>query len=1115
VAGQDFVIYSGSTGGSDTTNPSAGYTLPANGGVAGKCNTMNFTVTVPASLTAGSSYNIIAAARQDYVSCSTSNQDKSAFVGFSTTPPTPDFSLVKHADGNSGVANGLVLFTIDYSFQNSNNFVINDVIPANCTLLQQSTGGTNTGTTAGSTLTWNIGNSVGLKTGTVWFLCRIASSVTAGTTINNTATGSTTESGTKSSNPVTTTIGAGFSLIKSQNSGTASVGDQVTYVLNWGVSGESLQWYDHYDNWASGNPIGFDGTAYNPTGGTWTSTSDPTGGKYITANGGGGYPLALRSSSIGYCSDYMVEGDLQVDVSQTGAQGQDAHMVIWQDGNTTSTGHSYMIGISADPGPAKFFIQKNNAATVQFGGSNLPGTGGFDNSPNILQGAWYTVKALVTLSGANIHIQAKVWARGSVEPAAWNLDWIDTTSMSCSSASNYVGWQADNGIDEYDNLKVYGPNPATNTRLYDTVPAGLSYVSCTNGCVAPGGAHGNMVWWDFPGVIYNQTGSYTWIATINDCATKVNQASMDSDEVGPPTSSNSVSLAISGSSCGTPTATPTASPTATPTSTRTATPSATPSVTPSDTRTATPTATPTATQTVTMTATPTSTVTLTATPTATQTVTLTPSPTRTPTLTATQTNTPGPSPTNSDTLTATPTMTATFTMTVTYTATPTATPSDTRTSTPTATPSITVTVPYTSTNTPTASPTFTATPSYTSSDTVTASPTATPTFTQSVTFTDTGTATATLTATPTSTQSVTFTDSYTQTATLTASPTQTVTATRTMTMTFTNSPTITETPVPSPHHMRIAAYNAAGELVRLIFEGSAQYIPSDFGLSRDVIPGGPQNGGVTITVQGFLFDPTLGQLSSVTWLADNNDGQAVSGGIYTIKMETTDQFGQTSTLQKSIQIVSVTPLNEIAIFNSAGELVARPTLPVDPSGKAYTNIQLVGGDSYVPEYDPVTGLPVNGNYMQFQLTDEAGVTLTAQWDGKNAQGIPVNSGSYTAELLYSASGAVANTVVASKGFVVIRSSTPGDLGSVMAGPNPSMRGEDLQIRYNPSPGYRAIARLFNLAGELVKQAEDPNATGSMTIGTTGTAPGVYILKVENTNGAAVVNRAVRKIAIVR
>ncbi len=96
--------------------------------------------------------------------------------------------------------------------------------------------------------------------------------------------------------------------------------------------------------------------------------------------------------------------------------------------------------------------------------------------------------------------------------------------------------------------------------------------------------------------------------------------------------------------------------------------------------------------------------------------------------------------------------------------------------------------------------------------------------------------------------------------------------------------------------------------MKLIFDGGAQFQPGDLALSADTIAGGA--GGVNIQFPGYLYDPSVGSmLGGVLWMADNNGGQVVAGGVYYIKAEITDNFGQITTLQRSIQVISVVPEN--------------------------------------------------------------------------------------------------------------------------------------------------------------------------------------------------------------
>jgi hypothetical protein len=168
-------------------------------------------------------------------------------------------------------------------------------------------------------------------------------------------------------------------------------------------------------------------------------------------------------------------------------------------------------------------------------------------------------------------------------------------------------------------------------------------------------------------------------------------------------------------------------------------------------------------------------------------------------------------------------------------------------------------------------------------------------------------------------------------------------------------------------------------------------------------------------------------------------------------------------------------------------------------------------DSYAPEYDASGAARTS---LRFELRDETGAVSYLDWDGRNAMGIPVASGSYIAELVYNAPGGAGSTVIETKGFVVLRTAEPGALDGLIAGPNPLPAKQALRIRVPLSPGYHAVARLYNLAGELVAQGEDADADGVLSMDPAGAAPGVYLLKVANMRGGAVASQRLLKIGIV-
>ncbi len=875
----------------------------------------------------------------------------------------------------------------------------------------------------------------------------------------------------------------------------------------------------------------------------WEIKSLPSGEKYIQYKNNQSTYRILRYTCAAaavngedICGNVMIESDVRIDGS---AANGDTGLVIRNNGIGTSAtggddgGRGYMIILSVDSqgGGNVQNLQLQRNVDPFNAGTAWPAGGGYTapvaSAPK--QGIWYTIKALEQPAGT---FRLKYWERGTPEPA-WQVTFDDSAYMaannlSCGSNGDGRVWKpgiaGQNDLMSYDNFRVYASASLTNAKLWDTIPAGIDYVRSSpvaNGSTPSGsGVSEGMLRWDFTtgnfgavagNTLFEGSGSFTWtgLADCLESPTALNTAWIGADPPASNQDSNQTTLTINGCNTtptNTPSRTPTPTNTATPTSTltRTPTPTSTSTPTPTATRTATPTstetstrtATPTATSTATETATRTSTATLTATPT--YTATPSPTPSRTQTPTATDTITLGPTPTNTptrtitDTRTATPTSTSTSTLTSTFTETATRTATPTYSSTSTATPTVTLTSQYTATNTPT----FTATP------------TATPT------FTETATRTNTRTNTPSPTPSDTFSPTFTRTVTPTFTETSTITPTRTSSVTRTISPTITvsptasPSPVPIPHRVTIGAYNSAGELVKLIFDGGAQFQPGDLALSADTIAGGA--GGVNIQFPGYLYDPSVGSmLGGVLWMADNNGGQVVAGGVYYIKAEITDNFGQITTLQRSIQVISVVPENSLNIYNSAGELVARVPLPASGTGR-FSSMSLPE-DRYAVKFDESNGAPANG-YFEIKLKDEMGADYTTGWYGLNAQGVPVASGSYTAELIYNA-GVGGSRVVETKGFVVLRAGDIATLAGAHAYPNPVTRGGDLYVWY-PVGSYPATARLYNLAGELIAQSTDVNATGKLTFGGGSLAPGVYIIKVEKVSGAAVVARTTIKAAVV-
>jgi hypothetical protein len=594
--------------------------------------TQVFNVTIPAGTPPGT-INLIVSAGDYWLQCNNGIVQQTSTVLNIPLPP-PTFTVTKSSESANAAPDGLVLFNINYYFVNSTNCQITDQLPANTGFAAASPGYVYNGGT--NTVNWNFGAISNPTNGTAWVLLSVNAGTANGTQIVNTASGSTNESGTQLSTPVTVTINTpNLTISKSESAASLTGGSVVTYGLYWSVDGKNLQLYDSYDNITTGSNTsgtsvawGYDLTNYTvaPFGdsGNWIVQQDPDGSHYISAStavncggGAGHYPELIRNApGWNICSDVIVQGDLKIPTTTSCGAGADAHMVIACNPSQSIT---FKAGISIDNNPGNLFVQVNNLYPFP------PGAGtGVGPSPfSISTGVWYTLRSEIqsTGSGTTNFIET-LWPRGNPAQAV-TFNYVDSMAPQpfCSGGWR-AGWQADEtaGTDYYTNLIVIGPGPVANGAITDAIPAGISYLGSS---VPPTQTSPTLAWtapYSFPATMYSEDTPISWWGSVACPGPIVNSFTMNTDSI-PVTTSNSVTLAVSGGCI-----------TSTPTDTATNTPTAT--IT--NTGTLPPTSTPTSTPTVTSTYTPTLTPTFTFTPT----ITYTPTMTFTPTVTATPTNTP-------------------------------------------------------------------------------------------------------------------------------------------------------------------------------------------------------------------------------------------------------------------------------------------------------------------------------------------------------------------------------------------------------------------------------------------------------------------------------------------
>jgi hypothetical protein len=108
-----------------------------------------------------------------------------------------------------------------------------------------------------------------------------------------------------------------------------------------------------------------------------------------------------------------------------------------------------------------------------------------------------------------------------------------------------------------------------------------------------------------------------------------------------------------------------------------------------------------------------------------------------------------------------------------------------------------------------------------------------------------------------------------------------------------------------------------------------------------------------------------------------------------------------------------------------------------------------------------------------------------------------------------------STVVA-RSITVIKTATQITLAGSLIGPNPVLgRASHAVIHYPPSLGHHGVARIYNMAGELVAQGADLLGSGKVEVPIAQLSAGVYLVNLEKMQGTALKARIVLKLALVR
>jgi hypothetical protein len=297
-----------------------------------------------------------------------------------------------------------------------------------------------------------------------------------------------------------------------------------------------------------------------------------------------------------------------------------------------------------------------------------------------------------------------------------------------------------------------------------------------------------------------------------------------------------------------------------------------------------------------------------------------------------------------------------------------------------------------------------------------------------------------------------------------------------------------------PFHLEARVYNSAGELVRTLYVGAASEEPTELDLDKNDFVGSQDK--VDLLLHGQLS----GAPNGLSWDGSNDGGQWVSAGSYTIQVQVTDPFGQTSSFFKPVTVLPVQSETWLNLTNEAGETVWAQHLstPVSNWSLSSESIVLAGEGTG-------NGAPV----LRINLDLAGGGTSFVDWDGRGANGRLLNSGVYQLTLSSIQPGQSAR--VQTKTITILRGADADLLAGAILGPNPAHGVDTVQVRYTPVANLDgASAELYTLDGGRVTTALDPGKTGTIVLPVSSLSGGVYACVV--TLGPA---RRVLKLAVVR
>jgi len=280
--------------------------------------------------------------------------------------------------------------------------------------------------------------------------------------------------------------------------------------------------------------------------------------------------------------------------------------------------------------------------------------------------------------------------------------------------------------------------------------------------------------------------------------------------------------------------------------------------------------------------------------------------------------------------------------------------------------------------------------------------------------------------------------------------------------------------------VHVGVYNEAGELVKQIW---VQQLSQQI-LSFDLL----QQPTIT-SLHGQVYIEYKGQ-QIATWDGTNSAGDPVTNGEYYVKVDNVDPFGNVTTVSQTVMVSRAIAKVTVNIYNEAGEIVRHLYSYVDD-----------------PSNNPLSGIQFSSSVIQPSQTSSSNGTvaitssngLTLVWDGRSDSGSIVTNGQYQIEL-HATDGKGGEQII-TRSVAVESADKPATNGNVFAGPNVLKGGvTSTLVQVHSSVNYTLTARLYNTAGELIRQAVTGQpGSNQVMLNVNGMASGLYFVVVDLTN----------------